>query len=203
MNAPAVSMVALEAEQSVLGSLLLDNDAADRISVPLTAEHFARDDHRRIYRAITRLLGAGQPADVVTVFAELEQSGAAEQCGGLAYLGEIAMATHSSANVRRYAEILVERAALRSLAAASDEIAGLVTDPSLSLAEKLQAAQGKVMAVAEAGVGSRYEPQHVRDALTRHAEVVEARREGRVTALATGFANLDQLLNGDCGPGNY
>ena len=179
MSAPAVSMVALEAEQSVLGSLLLDNSAADRISTPLAAEHFYRDDHRRIYRAITRLIAEGNPADVVTVAAALESTGEAEQCGGLAYLGEIAINTPSAANIRRYAESVVERA----LAAAADEIAALVADPSISLPEKLQVAQGKVMAVTNAGTCGRYEPQHIRDALMRHTEVIEARREGRVTAL--------------------
>lgn len=196
MSAQAVPLVSVEAEQSVIGALLLDNGAVDRIAVPLTAEHFARDDHRRIWRAIQRLMADGQPADVVTVAAALESTGEAEQCGGLAYLGEIAESTWSSANVRRYAEILVERAQLRALAAVSDEIAGLVADPSLPLAEKLQAAQGKVMAVAESGAAGRHEPQHIRDALTRHAEVIEARREGRVTATPTGFADLDRLLNG-------
>src|SRR5574338_132314 len=149
MNAPTMPMVSSESEQSVIGALLLDNASVDRITTPLAPEHFARDDHRLIYRAIQRLMAAGRPADVVTVFEALEQSGEAEQAGGLAYLGEIANNTPSAANIRRYAEIVRERAALRALAAAADEIAGLVADTSLSLPEKLLVAQGKMMAIAD------------------------------------------------------
>src|SRR5574340_124513 len=98
MSAPLASV---EAEQSVIGAVLIDNGALDRIAAPLLAEHFSREDHRRIWRAIMRLIGAGRPADVVTVFEAMESSGEASICGGLAYLGEIAMATHSAANVRR------------------------------------------------------------------------------------------------------
>src|SRR5574340_33975 len=193
MSAPLASV---EAEQSVIGAVLIDNGALDRIAAPLLAEHFSREDHRRIWRAIMRLIGAGRPADVVTVFEAMESSGEASICGGLAYLGEIAMATHSAANVRRYAEIVVERAALRSLAAASDEIAGLVADPSMTLGEKIQAAQGRVMAVQDAGSMRRTEPQHIRDALMRHTDVIDARQEGKVCGLPTGFDDLDRLLNG-------
>lgn len=196
MNGPGVPLVAIEAEQSVIGAVLLDNGALDRICVSLVAEHFSRDDHRRIWRAIQRLRGESKPADVVTVFAAMEASGEAEQSGGLAYLGEIAAATYSAANVRRYAEIVVERAVLRSLAAASEEIASLVADPSLSLTEKLQAAQGLVMTVADAGALRRTDPQCLKDALTRHCDVLEARHEGRVAGLPTGFDGLDRLLNG-------
>src|SRR5574337_972743 len=196
MNPQSVPMASVEAEQSVIGAVLIDNGALDRIAAPLLAEHFSREDHRRIWRAILRLIGAGRPADVVTVFEAMESSGEASGCGGLAYLGEIAMATHSAANVRRYAEIVVERPALRSLAAASDEIAGLVADPSMTLGEKIQAAQGRVMAVQDAGSVRRTEPQHIRDALMRHTDVIEARQEGNVCGLAPGFGDLDRLLNG-------
>src|SRR5574337_690934 len=196
MNPQSVPMASVEAEQSVIGAVLIDNGAMDRIAAPLLAEHFSREDHRRIWRAILRLIGAGRPADVVTVFEAMESSGEASGCGGWAYLGEIAMATHSAANVRRYAEIVVERAALRSLAAASDEIAGLVADPSMTLGEKIQAAQGRVMAVQDAGSVRRTEPQHIRDALMRHTDVIDARQEGKVCGLQTGFDDLDRLLNG-------
>ncbi|MEZ5611751.1 MAG: DnaB-like helicase N-terminal domain-containing protein, partial [Rhodocyclaceae bacterium] len=87
----------LEAEQSLLGGLLLDNSAWDRIADLVTSADFYRDDHRRIFNHIARLIELNKPADVVTVFESLEKNGEAEQAGGLAYLGEIANSTPSAA----------------------------------------------------------------------------------------------------------
>ena len=91
----------IEAEQSVIGGLLLDNRAWDRIAGQVAEADFYRDEHRRIFRHITRMLDRGQPADVVTVAESLEDSNEAELTGGLAYLGEIANNTPSAANIRR------------------------------------------------------------------------------------------------------
>lgn len=201
MNGPAVPLVAIEAEQSVIGALLLDNNAMDRISVPLVAEHFAREDHRRIWRAIARLMADGKPADVVTVFEALQSSGEAAQCGGLAYLGEIAAATYSAANVRRYAEIVVERAAIRALAVAGDGIGELVRDASIASDEKIRAAQAMVMAVTDAATAHRQTPQPVNDALMRYCDALQARGDGGERGISSGFASLDELLNGGFRPG--
>jgi replicative DNA helicase len=91
---------------------------------------FYRDDHRRIFRHIGKLIQNGRPADVVTVYESIEASNEVDQTGGLAYLGEIANATPSAANIRRYAEIVRERAVLRQLVTVGDEIAGNALNPA-------------------------------------------------------------------------
>ena len=112
-----------EAEQSVLGGLLLDNLAWDRAADLLSDSDFYRHEHRLIYAAIGALVNASKPADVITVFEHLQNLGKAQDCGGLAYLNALAQSVPSAANMRRYAEIVRERAILRKLIAASDEIA--------------------------------------------------------------------------------
>jgi replicative DNA helicase len=119
----------LEAEQSVLGGLLLDNAAFDKIADVMAEGDFYRDEHKRIYRQIRKLLERGKPADAVTVAESLDQAGEGNATGGLAYLGELAANTPSAANIRRYAEIVRERAILRQLVTAGDEIAGSALNP--------------------------------------------------------------------------
>ena len=107
----------IEAEQSVLGGLLLDNSAWDRAGDLLTDSDFYRYEHRHIYAAIGALVNATKPADVITVFEQLQSHGKAEECGGLVYLNALAQSVPSAANLRRYAEIVRERAVLRKLGA--------------------------------------------------------------------------------------
>ena len=112
-----------DAEQGVIGALLIDPSARERIGDELKPAHFYRDDHRRIFAAIQRLSLANKPFDVMAVHAELEESGEAQQCGGMTYVFELANNTPSPANARRYGEIVIERATLRALRAIGDEIA--------------------------------------------------------------------------------
>ena len=105
----------IEAEQSVLGGLLLDNTAWDRIADLVGTDDFYRNDHRLIFAAISRLIDAGKPADAVTVFEALRNSNKADDAGGLVYLNTLAQNTPSAANIRRYAEIVRERSVLRRL----------------------------------------------------------------------------------------
>lgn len=113
----------IEAESSVLGGLLLDNAAWDRVADLVNDSDFYRYEHRLTYSAIATLVNASKPADVVTVYEHLQNLGKAEEAGGLAYLNSLAQYVPSAANIRRYAEIVRERAILRKLIAASDEIA--------------------------------------------------------------------------------
>lgn len=185
-----------ESEQSVIGALLIDPSAAERISDALKPDHFYRDDHRRIFAAIQRLSLANKPHDVMAVYAELEESGDAAACGGLTYLVEVADNTPSSANVRRYGEIVIERAMLRTLRAVGDEIAAAAIEPGKTAAEKVDAAQAKVMALTET-MSRKFEPVTVREAMGRHLVRIEDRREGRIASgLSTGFADLDKRMNG-------
>src|SRR5215470_5346596 len=120
----------VEAEQSLLGGLLLDNQAFDRIADLVAAEDFYRDDHRRIYRHIAKLIEASKPADVVTVGESIEASEDKDRTGGLAYLGALAQNTPSALNIRRYAELVRERAVQRRLAQVATEIAETALNPA-------------------------------------------------------------------------
>ena len=113
----------IEGESSVLGGLLLDNDAWDRVGDILTDSDFYRYEHRLIYACVGALINASKPADVITVFEHLQSQGKSEEVGGLAYLNSLAQYVPSASNIRRYAEIVRDRAILRKLVSASDEIA--------------------------------------------------------------------------------
>ena len=120
----------IEAEQSLLGGLLLDNTAWDRIADVVSESDFYRDDHRRIFRHTAKLIEQAKPADVVTVYESLEKNGESEASGGLSYLGQIANNTPSAANIRRYGEIVRERAILRQLVSVGDKIASSALNPA-------------------------------------------------------------------------
>src|SRR5438045_1902237 len=146
----------VEAEQSVLGGLLLDNSAWDRAGDLLTDSDFYRYEHRHIYSAIGTLVAASKPADVITVFEQLQSVGKADECGGLVYLNALAQSVPSAANLRRYAEIVRERSVLRKLVAASDEIATSAFNPQgRPVAQILDDAEGKIFRIGEAVMRTR------------------------------------------------
>src|SRR5690554_4241601 len=113
----------VEAEQSVLGGLMLDNNAWERILDQVSDNDFYRHDHRLIFRAVARLAERNEPFDVVTLSEQLDKEGQLDQVGGLAYLGELAKNTPSVANIKAYAQIIRERATLRQLISISNDIA--------------------------------------------------------------------------------
>lgn len=113
-----------EAEQSVLGGILLDNRAFDSAAEFLREGSFWHAAHQTIWTALASLIMANKPADVVTVYAALRSAGLAEDCGGRAYLNQLAESVPSAANTRRYAEIVSERAAQRDVVAAADREIG-------------------------------------------------------------------------------
>ena len=113
----------VEAESSVLGGLLLDNTAWDKIGDVLSENDFYRYEHRLIFSSVSGLINANRAADVITVFEQLQSQGKSDEIGGLAFLNSLAQYVPSSANIRRYAEIVRERAILRKLVSVSDEIA--------------------------------------------------------------------------------
>ncbi|HLR78086.1 MAG TPA: DnaB-like helicase N-terminal domain-containing protein, partial [Burkholderiaceae bacterium] len=127
----------VEAEQSVLGGLLLDNAAWDRVTDILTEDDFYRFDHRIIWQHISRLISLSRPADVVTVHESLVSANKADDVGGLPYLNALAHNTPSAANIRRYAEIVRERAMLRKLVSVADEIASAAFNPQGKEARQL------------------------------------------------------------------
>ncbi|WP_114650073.1 replicative DNA helicase [Pseudothauera hydrothermalis] len=191
----------LEAEQSLIGGILLDNTAWERVADLVNEADFYRDDHRRIYRHIAKLIDLGKPADVVTVFESLEKSGEAEQAGGIAYLAEIANSTPSAANIRRYAEIVRERSILRKLVAVGDEIAASALAPSGKDAKVLlDEAEAKVFEIAEAGArhSSGFVPIQpiLKQVVDRVQELYDRDNPSDVTGVPTGLVDLDAITSG-------
>ena len=191
----------IEAEQSLIGGILLDNAAWERIADLASESDFYRDDHRRIFRHISRLIDFGKPADVVTVYESLEKNGEAEQAGGLAYLAEIANNTPSAANIRRYAEIVRERAILRQLVAVGDAIAASALSPAGRDAKTLlDEAEGKVFEIAEAGarhVSGFVSIQPIlKQVVDRVQELYDRDNPSDVTGVPSGFVDLDSKTSG-------
>lgn len=191
----------IEAEQSVLGGLLLDNAAFDKIADLVGESDFYRDEHKRIYRQIRKLLERGKPVDVVTVAESLDANGESNDTGGLAYLGELAANTPSAANIRRYAEIVRERAILRQLVTAGDEIAGSALNP-LGREPKtlLDEAEAKVFAIAEGGFRAQTGFQHINPLLTQVVERIQELHDREnpsdITGIPTGYTDLDKMTSG-------
>ena len=191
----------IEAEQSLIGGLLLDNAAWDRIADIVSAADFYRDDHRRIFNHIRKLVEMAKPADVVTVFESIEKSNEVDQTGGMAYLGEIANATPSAANIRRYAEIVHERAVLRKLVTVGDEIAASALNPAGRDAKQLlDEAEARVFEIAEAGAKSVQGFAAVTPLLgqvvDRIQQLYDRDSASDITGVPTGFYKLDEMTSG-------
>ncbi|WP_423196934.1 MULTISPECIES: replicative DNA helicase [unclassified Cupriavidus] len=210
MNAPAadpqldslkVPPHSIEAEQSVLGGLLLDNAAWDRIADFLSEADFYRFDHRLIFQSIARLIAATKPADVITVYEMLQVAGKSEEVGGLAYLNSLAQNTPSAANIRRYAEIVRERSVLRKLVTVADDIASAAFAPKgREVRELLDEAESKVFAIAEEGARGQQGFQEIQPLLTQVVERIDElyHRDSTsdVTGVPTGFIDLDRMTSG-------
>jgi replicative DNA helicase len=191
----------VEAEQSVLGGLLLDNTAVDKVGDLISEDDFYRADHRLIYRHILRLVEAGKPADVLTVAESLERSAELESAGGQAYVGALAVNTPSAANIRRYAEIVRDRGIARKLAGAGTEIAESAYSPlGRTSDELLDSAEKKIFEIAEAGARGRQGFQDINKVTTGVIERLDVlyNRENKnsVTGIPTGFVDLDERLAG-------
>lgn len=191
----------VEAEQSVLGGLLLDNSSWDRIADRLAGEDFYRHDHRLIFQHVSRLIEQSRPADAITVFEALQTSGKAGDAGGLAYLNALAQNTPSAANIRRYAEIVRERAVLRRLVSVGEEVAAAALNPQGRDAKQLlDEAEAKVFHIAEQGARDRggfvkLEPLLTR-VVQRIQELFERASPSDVTGVPSGFTDLDAKTAG-------
>lgn len=191
----------IEAEQSVLGGLLLDNAAYDRIADTVTPEDFYRYDHRVIFQHIIKLISAGKPADVITVFEALSVSGKAEEVGGLTYLNALAQNTPSAANIRRYAEIVRDRGVLRKLITVSDEISTQAFNPQgKEVKQMLDEAESKIFAIAEEGARGAQGWLEIQPLLTQVVERIDElyNRDNTsdVTGVPTGLIDLDKMTSG-------
>ena len=189
----------VEAESSVLGGLLLDNGAWDRVGDLLHEGDFYRFEHRMVFGAIGALINASKPADVITVFEQLLGQGKAEEIGGLAYLNALAQYVPSAGNIRRYAEIVRERSILRKLVSASDEISTTAFNPQgRPVATILDEAEQKIFNIGEEGARNRQGFQAmdtlVVDLLDRVQEMADNPND--VTGVPTGFYDLDRMTAG-------
>jgi replicative DNA helicase len=191
----------IEAEQSVLGGLLLDNSAFDRVADVLREEDFYRHDHRLIWKQIARLIERTQPADVVTVLESLQGLGQSDEAGGLAYLNALATETASAANIRRYAEIVRDRSVLRRLVSTSDEIATAALNPQgRDTRQVLDEAEAKIFQISEEGARGQAGFKPLQDLLGKVVERIDELysqdNPSDVTGVPTGFVDLDRMTSG-------
>ncbi|HFD32368.1 MAG TPA: replicative DNA helicase [Gammaproteobacteria bacterium] len=188
----------IEAEQSVLGALMLENRAWDQIADRIIEEDFYRYDHRLIFRAIADLADENQPLDVITLSEWLKQRGELHEAGGLAYLATLAKDTPSAANIRAYADIVHEKSVLRQLISVGTEIA----DAAFNSGERaskdlLDEAEQKVFHIAEQG--SRQQAFHpIKELLKASLAKIDelSKSEDTITGEATGYTDLDKLTSG-------
>jgi replicative DNA helicase len=191
----------MEAEQSVLGGLLLENGAADRVADVLGADDFYSDGHRLLYKTTMELISDNKPADVITLGEALGSLQKLDYVGGMAYLGALVENVPTAANIRRYAEIVRERAILRRLAAAGGEIADAAYNPlGRGVREILDHAEATIFEIAEHGARGQQGFQEIRPLLTQVVERIEILYNkddpSDVTGIATGFADLDSKTSG-------
>jgi replicative DNA helicase len=189
----------IEGESSVLGGLLLDNEAWDRVGDILQDGDFYRYEHKQIYAAIGALVNASKPADVITVYEHLQSQGKAEEIGGLTYLNSLAQYVPSASNIRRYAEIVRDRAILRKLVSASDEIATNAFNPKgRPVADIVDESEQKIFNIGEQGKRNKEGFQAMESLVIKLLDRVQemADNPNDVTGVPTGFYDLDRMTAG-------
>lgn len=200
MDAIKMPPHSLEAEQSVLGGLMLDNEKWDRVAEKVVSKDFYSRPHRIIFEATAALLEGGQPLDLITLSEHLERADKLEDVGGFAYLAELAKNTPSAANIGAYAEIVRERALIRDMIAVANDIADAGYDPQGRTSEDLlDMAESKVFAIAEQRTNDNEGPQSVDTILEKTLERIEllyqSPQDG-VTGVSTGFSDLNKKTAG-------
>jgi replicative DNA helicase len=188
----------VEAEQSIIGGVMLDNQVWDKVSSMLCETDFYRTEHRVLFRAIQNLSKKTSPFDVVTVLDDLKSHNELDNAGGEAYLFELANNTPSVANVSAYAEIVREKSVQRQLIAVASEIADSAYNPgSREVSELLDLAESKVFAIAEQ-TASDGGPEMIKTILSRAVEKIDALYHSgdAITGLATGLNDLDEMTSG-------
>jgi replicative DNA helicase len=196
LNTPPHSM---EAEQAVLGSIIQSIDAWDKVAEILIEEDFYNRAHRIIFTAITRLIANNSNADPVTLKSELESNNQLEDVGGFTYIINLARNTPSSSNVSAYANIVRERAVVRELIGAANDIADISFNPEgRNSKELLDLAETKVFEIAEKRTAANEGPVSVKSALRKTVARIEelAAQDKDVTGVSTGFIDLDKKTTG-------
>jgi replicative DNA helicase len=188
----------VEAEQSVLGGLLLDNQSWDRVGDIVTADDFYRREHRLIFNAIAALCEEASPADVVTVNEWLDKSGEVEAVGGLPYIASLANNTPGASNIVAYANIVRERSVLRQLLRATQDITSTTFQPEgRSVNELLDFAEKRIMEINEKG-SRRGDARPISKLLSEAVDRIDQlfRSQSSITGVPTGFSDLDDKTSG-------
>ncbi len=189
----------VEAEQSLVGGLMLNKTAWDKVADVITADDFYRNDHRIIYTAISQLVDDGNPCDVVTVSEFLDQRGDLDKAGGLEYLAALANETPGAANARAYAKIVRERSMLRALINAGNEISGsaFATD-GRSASDLVDEAERRVFEIAERGARAQAGFRSLKQILPQAVDRIDLlhQSDGDITGISTGFSAFDALTAG-------
>lgn len=185
-----------ESEQGLIGAILLDNRAFDRIAGRVEPEDCFSDSHKVILQSIIRLLERGKSADVVTVFEDLQTRGESDRVGGLAYLGELANSCPGTSGIVRYAEVVQERATLRALMAAASGIHEIATSADgMTTTDRVSASAELIASVVESGVRTRSEPIQINDCILEVLECMETSQDGNeYRSYKTGIPDLDDKL---------
>jgi replicative DNA helicase len=189
----------VEAESSVLGGLLLDNSAWDKVGDILSDGDLYRYEHRLIFSSVSTLINGNRAADVITVFEHLQSQGKADEVGGLAFLNSLAQYVPSSANIRRYAEIVRERSILRKLVSVSDEIAtSAMNTNGRPVPHILDEAEQKIFNIGEEGSRMRQGFQSMGNLVVQLLDRVEemSQNPNDITGVPTGFFDLDRMTSG-------
>jgi replicative DNA helicase len=186
----------IEAEESVLGAILLENECINRIIELLAAEDFYRETHRIIYRAMLELSDKNEPIDAITLTNALRGTGKLEQVGGPAYIAELAIRVPTAANASSYARIVREKAVLRALASAATEIAGGAYDEPREVDQYLDEAEHKIFEIAERRITPSFHSMH--ELTLESLKMIERlyERKELVTGVPTGFLDLDRITAG-------
>ncbi|MCU0766624.1 MAG: replicative DNA helicase [Gammaproteobacteria bacterium] len=189
----------IQAEQSVLGGLMLDNGAWDQVADRVGSGDFYRREHQLIYKAIAALADLAKPFDVVTLAEELDRKGELGSAGGLAYVGALANDTPSAANIRAYADIVREHSVMRQLIRVGTEIADSAFRPDgRRVAELLDSAEQKVFEIAQQKAKDSTGFRAIKGLLTRAVDRIELlhERNDPITGVSTGFSDLDDMTSG-------
>jgi replicative DNA helicase len=189
----------VEAEQSLLGGLLIDNESTDKVADVITSKDFYRHDHSIIYQHIIRVIESNQPADIVTVAESLEKNDELAAIGGLAYLGLLAENTPAAANIRGYAQIVRERSIMRNLVQVGSDIAESAYSPQGRDAQQLlDESEAKIFQIADDGMRAAIGFENIQHLLPKVIKGVEKRMEnkGNISGVATGYTDLDNLTSG-------
>jgi replicative DNA helicase len=188
----------IEAERSVLGGVMLDEEAWDKVSGILSAEDFYRGDHRIIYRCMYELVERNKPLDIITISESLDEVNELQNVGGLAYISDLANSTPTASNIRAYADIVSERATVRKLISAAHEIADSGFNPqgrdSVTLIDQ---AESRVFKIGDERP-NRGGPESIRPLLTKAVEKIDLlfQSKGALTGISSGFRDIDEITSG-------